>query len=440
MLIAAEILFYLFFILKQFYIFPSGNVGPADLALIAAAGLLLLHAVGKWRCESGRADGSSDATGVRQVKAPVRGTLPELCRAAWQRIRENGDVPLLIFFAFVVIVNMAHALTDDRTHALGYAKFTAFWGFNVAAISAFAYLAEEAWKAANADARHAAPGAPRFFTRLNLITKLNLGIQLAIYFSGRGRLLTESWGATRYVGTFNDPNQMAFFVFLMLLFGFLYMARFGDRSYPVFFALGLFLIIVTKSTGMMLGMFVFSGAVAVHLMVTAYRRGLLPSWAWAALIVFFVVLGGVSICLFWPGADFNVQEVDYNTITRIQEKVWKLTHGGLIPMLEDRELDKLYYYPQYMLIGAGEVWQDRFLLTREMNEIHSSFFSILFCYGAVPTCCLLYWLFGKLRKNTPLMLCACIALLSESFLLVNYRQPMFWMVLVYGAATYHDLL
>lgn len=31
------------------------------------------------------------------------------------------------------------------------------------------------------------------------------------------------------------------------------------------------------------------------------------------------------------------------------------------------------------------------------------------------------------------MACAVIGLLVESFFLVNYRQPMFWMILLYGS-------
>ena len=31
------------------------------------------------------------------------------------------------------------------------------------------------------------------------------------------------------------------------------------------------------------------------------------------------------------------------------------------------------------------------------------------------------------------MMCAVAGILAESFFLVNYRQPMFWMILVYGS-------
>ena len=44
-----------------------------------------------------------------------------------------------------------------------------------------------------------------------------LHVRLAVYVSGRGRIFHEYWGAERYQGTFNDPNQLAFFLFMMVL-------------------------------------------------------------------------------------------------------------------------------------------------------------------------------------------------------------------------------
>ena len=49
------------------------------------------------------------------------------------------------------------------------------------------------------------------------MVKVNIGVQLLIYLTGRGRIFREYWGAVRYQGTFNDPNQLAFFLFMMIL-------------------------------------------------------------------------------------------------------------------------------------------------------------------------------------------------------------------------------
>ena len=39
---------------------------------------------------------------------------------------------------------------------------------------------------------------------------------------------------------------------------------------------------------------------------------------------------GLFLWWIWPAADFDVKTVDYNMLTRIQEKIWKVAHGGLL--------------------------------------------------------------------------------------------------------------
>lgn len=87
-----------------------------------------------------------------------------------------------------------------------------------------------------------------------------------------------------------------------------------------------------------------------------------------------------------------MKTVDYNMLTRIQEKIWKVAHGGLLGLFLDRGMEKLVLYPQYLLYGAGEGGFDRFTLTSQINEIHCCLFSVLFCYGIIPTVFLLIWL------------------------------------------------
>ena len=45
---------------------------------------------------------------------------------------------------------------------------------------------------------------------------------------------------TRYMGTFNDPNQYAFYLFCMILLISLYACNYGDRTAPIYYCLGVF--------------------------------------------------------------------------------------------------------------------------------------------------------------------------------------------------------
>ena len=60
-------------------------------------------------------------------------------------------------------------------------------------------------------------GEKNFLLYLNRILKLILVVQLAVYVLGAGRIYYEYWDANRYMGTFNNPNQMAYVLFLTIL-------------------------------------------------------------------------------------------------------------------------------------------------------------------------------------------------------------------------------
>ena len=376
----AGILFLLFMFLKQFYLFPSGGIGAADVCLIASFFLLFCGCVKR------------------------KETILE--------IREDG-----LFYVFLLFVLVINAYYGIRLGNGVFFRYSFFWIYNACAIWTFRRLVCQR-------------GAS-FLTWINRMAKVNIVVQLVVYVSGRGRIFHEYWGAERYQGTFNDPNQLAFFLFMMVLLLYLYRCEFGDRTFPVFYVLALPVIVASKSTGILLGFLVFTAAAGVYALYRAGRRRNVPAKVWIA------GLGGglLLFCLFlwwiWPAADFDVKTMDYNMLTRIQEKIWKVAHGGLLGLFLDRGMEKLVLYPQYLLYGAGEGGFERFTLASQINEIHCCLFSILFCYGIVPTICLLVWLVRNLRRMNAAMMCAVVGLLAESFFLVNYRQPMFWMILCY---------
>ena len=381
---AAAVLFFLLFIfLKQFYLFPSGGMEAADVCLFASFFMLL--------CDCMR-------------RRPER------------LLQLKTESLFYVFLASVLMINAYYGIRLGRGE---FFKYTCFWIFNACAIWSFCYLAEYGGKA--------------FLTGINRVVKVNIGVQLLIYLSGHGRIFREYWGAIRYQGTFNDPNQLAFFLFMMILLLYLYRCRFGDRSFPVFYVLVLPVIAASKSTGILLGFFVFTIlAVLYGLYQIGCKKGVSVK-VWILGICMGVLIFGLFLWWIWPAADFDVKTVDYNMLTRIQEKIWKVAHGGLLGLFLDRGMEKLVLYPQYLLYGAGEGSFDRFTLASQVNEIHCCLFSVMFCYGLIPTSCLLVWLGRKLRRIDAAMTCAVIGLLAESFFLVNYRQPMFWMILLYGS-------
>ena len=182
-----------------------------------------------------------------------------------------------------------------------------------------------------------------------------------MYLSGHGRIFREYWGAIRYQGTFNDPeptgiflvyDDIAFVSVPVPVWGselscVLCAGLAGDRSIEVY--------------GNLIGSFVFT--------ILAVLYGLYQIGCKKGVSVKVWILGicmGAYIWLvlwwIWPAADFDVKTVDYNMLTRIQEKIWKVAHGGLLGLFLDRGMEKLVLYPQYLLYGAGEGGFDRFYI------------------------------------------------------------------------------
>lgn len=378
----AEAFFLLFVLLKQFYIFPSGGVGIADACLFVSFFLLL------WDC-------------LKEKK---------------NSFRFQEDRLLYVFLFFVIAINICYGILLKKTE---FFRYSVFWIYNVGVIWVFRKLA--CWN------------GQRFLVELNWIAKGNILLQLLIYVSGHGRIFYEYWGAIRYQGTFNDPNQLAVFLFLMILLQYLYSCQYRDRSFLLFYILAIPVIMASKSTGVLLGIFVFTILAVVYFSYRVASRHHSARKIWLLGVLGGFLLIALFLWWIWPSAEFDVKAMDYNVLTRIQEKLWKIAHGGLGGLFLDRGMDKLLIYPQYLLYGAGEGGFERFTLAGQSNEIHCCLFSILFCYGIIPTMILLVWLVQNLRYATASMKCAVAALLVESFFLINYRQPLFWMILLYGS-------
>lgn len=506
--LAAAVLFFMFALLKPYYLKSSGSIGAADLCLAASGAVLMLRECcliavrlrqahqlrqEKASLEEGRHDDyaspaevsetdAADSTANRTIanSAPYR---KSACRnyvhAAAEHFLFRQDIAWYIFLIFVIAINgyYSHAM-----HSGEYLKYTMFWLFNGLAVWTWRKLHVESSceaydeagcsctepdavyenAACGSNLRRCSNGSNALRRAYNYVfcdgfdrifcavLACDIIVQLAVMISGHGRLFVEPWGALRYMGTFNDPNQLAFFIFMSLMLIYkINVRRTQDerkitlsrisahrRQYIVIsllFITGLLIISQTKSTGIMLGMAIFF----VLLWCCSLRKltdmGRISGKTVITLVLICVICFCILLAIIWPPADFNVQNVEYNMITRIQEKIWKLANGGIGGFLYDRGAGKLAMFPQYMLYGAGEGGFARFIAaaTNGMpNEIHCGLFSILFCYGIIPTGLMCIWTINSLRKQSIWELCAALAILAESMTLINYRQPMFWFLLL----------
>lgn len=374
--------------------FSSGSIGIADL-FFTASGLLTLCAV----------------------------------RKNSRKVLYQEDFPWLIFLIFAIIINGVYFIwTLNRSFLL----HTLYWIYSAFLIWTFRTLYSES-----------------FMNGLCWMCRINLIFQVLLLVSGRGRYFYETWGGSRFVGTFNDPNQFAFFIFIMMLV--LFMEYWRKAVYTAkarigfwgMFLVGVFLIVKAKSTGMSVGLLVFFAVLAWQFFWDKCCHSKQKKVWWFGGATFLVLLA-VGVYLILPGADFDVSQTDYTLLSRIQQKIWKLANGNIYDLLYDRSAERLVLEPQYLLCGAGEGFFERFipydgfeaLLSPgvfdvfHVNEIHSSFFDVWFSYGLIPTTFLVYWIGRNVIRCDRAQRAAVLALLAESFTLMNCRQPFFWFISV----------
>lgn len=354
--------------MKPFYLFPSGGLQLSDLFFI----------------------------------------LSFFCYTIVVRKGENIEIDrtdkwLLYFVYFVFAINVIYAVIYGES---GFIKSALYYVYNFLLVITFRKYASDVG----------------FLWNVERVCKANLLIQLLIYVAGLGR----AYSADRYMGTFNDPNQMAFFIFMSLITAVIITKIRHARLNVLYHIIAIVLIFLTSSTGMLLAVTVFYSVQIVATVVKVILRNHSVNFILASTVFLIMAM------LFSAKIDDAVGAfVDSPIMNRLEEKLSKQETDAYGPSnIEDRGIDKLLIYPERLLYGSGEGLHYRFEEDSSVNEIHSTFFSILFYYGVIPGLLFLFWCMKNIHTLSIGNMAAVLALVIESITLLNQRQPLFWMFFV----------
>ncbi len=376
-----------YLLLKPYYFFSSGNIQPADVFLILAFASYIIYS---------------------RIN-------PSIKKSISKSINDNKEV--VLFFALTLIINSVYFMV------VGELKFifsSLYYIFNLMAIISFAYFFKD-----------------KYFAKIiRSVFKFNLLIQLIVYILGVGRF----YDASRYMGTFNDPNQFAFYVFISFLF--IFMINIINKDKPIsigYLALTIALIISSGSTGMILGIVGFISVYLIYFIYNLSTRGRLirPT----LYLLTSIMMGTILVWILVP---MPTIQYSYNSLItmahsnpvagRVLQKSERASGEADVTLVEERGYDKILHYPEYVLYGAGEGAYSRFPISSSVNEIHATFPSILFYYGIIPFMVLASWLYKKIKTSQPVLLIPYAALIAESFTLLNQRQSLFWIFFLMGSA------
>ena len=370
-------LFLLFWLLKPFYIFPSGSIQPSD------AVFLLSFIV--WMIER-------------------RGNIQI----------DKGNQFFVFFVCSIFIVNIVYSIIYSDIVFIEKSMFYLYSMFVVIEFQDFAssYL---------------------FLRKLLAVASVTIFVQLLIFALGLGK---DYFGQSRYMGTFNDPNQLSFFLYSSFLMIYLLMFYLNcgsgistkSRRYLIF-GIVLFLIFQGSSTGALLGVVAF----LVTLMLSYVTKDKRPVRIILKLVLYSLLLIAIIYLVFLVLSPERLSNLEAESFLfqRMFEKIGKVSTGGLYAIVEERQVSRVISFPLNLLYGAGEGLYDRFVTTEPL-EIHSTIIALWFYYGLVPITLLFIWIRNKLNGLPRDLYPIFFGLLFESLILANQRQPILWMLLVLG--------
>ena len=373
----------IYLLLKPFYAFSSGGLQIGDIFLLIAFGLLV---AGSWHVPNKR---KVLAVAIQQHKL------------------------FILFVACTFIINSLYFIVYPE---FKFFLSSLYFVFNAMAIILFTLFFKD----------------KLFLSKVGTIFKFNLLLQLAIWAIGIGRV----YGETRYMGTFNDPNQFGYYVLLSFFFVYIIDMILKKKHTYIFYALALFLIIQSGSTGMLLGIGAFSVLFAAIVIAKQLASpGKLIRRIMHSLAIIAVLAVPLSVIVYSAidliPRNTAPDEQKTSIFKRVEEKTDKASGESDASLAVDRNLDMLLEYPHYMIYGAGEGAFGRFeRAAHPGNEVHSTFPSILFYYGIIPLLLLVTWLIRQLRGANWSMAVLYISLFVVSFVLLNQRQTLFWALIV----------
>ena len=363
----ALICYFLFWLLKPFYLSASGSVQIGDLFLGVSFILLCF--------------GDRLSFGPKEI-----------------------DKYLYYFFGGICFVNVLYFIIYLETSFL---RSTLYYVFNFMAL----YLYREF------ESEH------NFYDKFAKIQKLNIIIQFVLLITGVGEWI---YGGSRYIGTYNDPNQLGFGVLSAYCLIFCISRKINVKYITVYFAMSVYIIYQSSSTGMLM-------AIAILFVCEQYFRTskIKEGFGKTLYVIYLIIITAVFVLL---GIElFRVVLGGESEIFFLRRLSDKLNKGDNIieSFIRDRNLGALVENPIYILFGSGEAMMLRFADTH--GEIHSTWLGFLFYYGIIPFSFLITWIKQNLKNLDLYTIPVYACLFLEAFTLVNHRQPSFWTLIALAA-------
>jgi hypothetical protein len=218
---------------------------------------------------------------------------------------------------------------------------------------------------------------------------------------------------TRNALFFNNPNQLGYYA---LISGSLFIYAVRYVRMPIYFQLisyfsFFFLTLLSSSKAALAGSLIL-------ITLAVLNQGLFSIRQFIVLAIA-ISIGGFFISQQELGSKlFNYSLNRFQTIGESKDDSY-----------EGRGYDRIVNDPEYMILGAGEGGYNRFSTLLDAGEIHSSFGTIIFCYGIIGLTFFIRFLIAIFRRSTFFELMYFLPIFAYSITHQGLRDTLFWIFL-----------
>lgn len=321
---------------------------------------------------------------------------------------QKKDAPFLLFIIATIFINCAYYLSYSDIRFFLSILYMLFNG--IAVVFLFRPMLNKVY----------------FLRTIQISCKLVIISQLVFLVTGVGKW--EFLG-TRYVGTFNDPNQYGFYVLTCFFCIYLISTIRNEKLHIFWVLLTAVEIIPSASTGMILAFSVFSIGYIIGLNST--EKIISNKKIVLALFLLFILM--LITALFYEQLLYFLGDLNIFGLQRLTQRLLYSSSSESLGMrfMENRGLVRIIEMPYYFLFGSGEGGWIRFKpINNEGYELHSTVLGLAYYYGIIPFCFLIQWVKTNIARIKPSAVFVYIALFLEALTLINHRQPIFWFLIV----------
>lgn len=357
--------YFLFWLLKPFYVLDSGSLQVGDLFL-----------------------------GISFIFVVISNNF---------MLRFNKtDKFFYYFFVCVCIINFSYSLfLSDNS----FLRPILYYTFNFMAIYIFREFMDN----------------EKFYKYFAVILKLNIIIQFALLITGVGEWF---YGSARYVGTYNDPNQLAFGILSTYCLLYCLSRKIRIKHLWLYFILSVYLIYQSSSTGMLIGIAIlFVSEQYFRISAIKDDRNKYLYIMYLVVVTAFFVFVGIELIKIISGGSTEIF-----FLKRLSAKLNR-EDSFIQSFIKDRNLHAFVNSPITILYGSGESQLIRFGAPNN-GELHSTWIAFLFYYGIIPFSFLLTWIKNNLKNLDLYLIPVYLCIFIEAFTLINHRQPSFWMLII----------